>query len=361
MTNESPRPKQPAQPIDWEAVARFLVGESSPGEAAAFRRWMDEDSDRAAMIGALDRATSTLYRQLPTDVDVEHALRQVSARLDAPVDRPVRVSHGPMRRARLTPLRVAGLTALAAAAGIVALMFVSRRGPIGADAPRARAAARTYVTAIGIRDSVTLIDGTRIILGGESRLVVPADYGRAQRTVTLEGLAFFDVAHDGSKPFTVHSAKAIVEDIGTQFVLRDEPDGGVSVSVADGVVRLRPAVGDPASGVVLRVGDRGLADSTGRVEAFPGGADRNAQAWTSGQRIFKDAPLSRVQDELRRWYGVDLRIADSSLARQHVNANVTSEPLAVVLRVIALDLGARLEVRGDTAIMHAVPAPRSPR
>jgi transmembrane sensor len=361
MTNESPRANPPAEPIDWDAVARFLAGECPAGEAAELRRWMAEHPDLAAMIDAIDRAAWAFAGQSPTDVDVEHALRMVTARFDAPVGRTLNAPHRVLRRARPALLRVAGLTALAAAAGFVALFYASHRATPGPGAPGPVATARTYATAVGVRDSVTLMDGTRIILGADSRLIVPADYGREQRTVELEGLAYFDVAHDGSKPFAVRIATAIVEDIGTRFVLRNDADGSVSVSVADGVVRLRSAGDAAGRGVVLRVGDRGLVDAAGRVEAFPGAADRNAQAWTSGQRIFKDAPLSRVKDELRRWYGVDLRIADSSIARQHVNANVTNEPLAVVLRVIALDLGARLEMRGDTAIMHALPAPRAPR
>ncbi|MGH7711842.1 MAG: TonB-dependent receptor domain-containing protein [Gemmatimonadaceae bacterium] len=73
--------------------------------------------------------------------------------------------------------------------------------------------------------------------------------------------------------------------------------------------------------------------------------------------VFREAPLSTVRAELRRWYGVELRIADATLAGRHLTAEFSGEPVDQVQRAIAPSLGAELERRGDTAIVDGGPIP----
>ena len=76
-------------------------------------------------------------------------------------------------------------------------------------------------------------------------------------------------------------------------------------------------------------------------------------AWLRGQLVFDNAPLSRVRDDLRRWYGLELVIPDSSLLSRHVSTQFRpGESSAQVLRVLELALGATIERRGDTAIVR---------
>jgi ferric-dicitrate binding protein FerR (iron transport regulator) len=60
-----------------------------------------------------------------------------------------------------------------------------------------------------------------------------------------------------------------------------------------------------------------------------------------------------VSSELRRWYGVELRVEDSALASRHLTMTFSGDPLERVLRVIGLGLGAEIERHGDTAVVRA--------
>ena len=84
-----------------------------------------------------------------------------------------------------------------------------------------------------------LADGSRVILGPDSRLTVPADFGSTARAVELKGDGYFDVRHDAAKPFTVRVANALVEDVGTTFTVESDAGDTTSVSVLSGSVRLR--------------------------------------------------------------------------------------------------------------------------
>jgi transmembrane sensor len=151
-------------------------------------------------------------------------------------------------------------------------------------------------------------------------------------------------------------AGAEVRDIGTAFSVKTDREGGVAVAVTEGVVELRAAGADgvPRSGapaVTLQAGDRGDVARDGRVAPGRGVVDSAMVAWTRGQLVYRDAPLREVQADLRRWYGVDVQVTDSLLARRTLTASLPADSAAQVLRVVALALGADLLTRGDTVVL----------
>jgi len=273
-----------------------------------------------------------------------------------PAERGVRRAPAAPPARRLLPLdwRVGGLAA--AAAALVAVGVARWRGADRPDEGLRRVAARTVLTDVGERDSLRLPDGSQVVLAPGTRLVVAADYGRAGRAVELEGAAWFAVRHDAAHPFTVRAGAAVIRDVGTAFAVRTDGDSGVAVAVTEGAVALRAAAaaapGD--TGVVLTAGDRGVLHAGGRASAVRGGLSEADTAWRQGRLVYRDASLDQVATDLRRWYGVELRIADASLAGRHLTATFEAgEPAERVLDVIALAVGAELERQGTVVVLRS--------
>ena len=341
--------------VDWEVLARFLAGESPAEEADAVRAWLAQAPARHDVLSALD---TTLHRVAvpPADLDVEAALRGVHARMDQP-ETPVTPFRAPVRPAAApAPRRTVPAPWLRAAAAIVLLLGVGWFAwrMMG---PGASSSLVAYTTGIGERDTVRLRDGTTVILGPASRLAVAEGYGRRSREVHLRGEALFDVRHDDARPFTVHAGQAWVRDIGTTFSVTADSAAGVRVVVTQGAVALRAADEPEDSEVVLQRGDRGTL-AAGRIRTER--ATEDDVAWTRGRLVFRDAPFPQVAADLRRWYGVELRAADATVAGRRLTASFEGEPPDAVLRVVGLALGAEVEARGDTAVFRAAP-PGAPR
>src|SRR5262245_36329705 len=68
----------------WDALARFVAGESSSTEAAEIRRWLAEDPAREQLLAALTRSVDRVAYTPPSNVDVEAALRRVKGRMREP-------------------------------------------------------------------------------------------------------------------------------------------------------------------------------------------------------------------------------------------------------------------------------------
>jgi transmembrane sensor len=205
-------------------------------------------------------------------------------------------------------------------------------------------------TGIGVVDSMRLSDGTRVVLGPRSSIRVAQAYGNRQREVEVRGEVYFDVVHDSSKPFITRASGATIQDIGTSFTVRTDAAEGVAVTVSVGSVSLRASGASETSGVVLKAGESGILLTSGQAVTRHGTEDD--MAWMQGRLVFREAPLSDVVASLRRWYGIELRVADSSLASRHLTATFSGEPPERVLDVIRLVLGGTIERRGDTAIVR---------
>lgn len=367
MQDESGRPEQQGrgQEPDWEALARYIAAECDPDQATSVEEWLASHSADAAFAAAIRERLADVDSITPIAVDVEVALRSVQARLDAAAVTAapaLTISRGGASRIAtdvrsMSPRRSRALWGgtVAAVAAAVAAAFAVQSWHDGRGG--VTSAPRVVATAVGVRDSVTLSDGTRVVLAPGSKLTVAAGYGSTTRSVQLEGAAFFDVKHDVARPFTVRAADAEIRDVGTSFVVKTDGVGGVSVSVTEGIVALRKSsMESSGKAYELRAGDRGVV-SLGTVAVTRGKVNDDDLAWTRGQLLFRDASLAEVQADLKRWYGVTLQVADSALMRLTVNVPSASNR-AEAVNLVSMSIGADVEQHGDTVILRS--AGRSP-
>lgn len=333
--------------MDGERLARFIAGECADDERAEIRAWMRADPARAELVASLQAVWEVTDSEDAT-WDVDRAWDTFTARRAAePRRSAAAVSVSRSRRG-------AAMWALRGAAGVVlllggALLWNQLGRPMpGADPLETREIA----TGPAERTRVELADGTGVVLAPESRLRVASGYGGESREVELEGQAAFDVASDSARPFRVHTHAVVTEVIGTRFGVRayaGEPE--VSVALAEGAVRLR-GTGAPedARGLMLRPGQvaRVAADGELRLEAD---ASIDAMlAWTDGRLVFEDTPLEDVAIELGRWYDVEVRLADATLAGRRLTASFGEEPISQVLDLIALSLDLRYDRDGGVIV-----------
>lgn len=305
---------------DWNLLGRQLAGETSAKESAEARAWLERHPREAHALTELDAAARNALRA-DAAVDVEAALERVKAR----------PGQSPAKRYR-SP---AGLAGILAAAAVFAFAFLARdRGD--ATPPM------SYATTAAVTDTVRLPDGSTILLAPESRVQVSG------RDIDLTGAASIVVA-EGAESYAVRAAGAVIRDIGTTFSVRAYRGEPLVVAVAEGRVEISLA----ATRLVVDSGQVAAVDEWGQLALRQGDA-ADALAWTRGRLVFRDADMDRVAADLRRWYGVELRVSDSTLRSRRFTGSFAAEPLERVLEVIALTLGAQVERRGDTAIVTPI-------
>ena len=341
----------PSAPFtDWEALARRVTGESTPEESARVDEWLAGHPEQREILATLDNAMSRMADDIPSDIDIESALQKVRARRDSMSTRPLEVQTGGAKRAPARSVWRIALPALAASGllAIGALTWTSLRD--GASPVAASVEPRMLATGVGVRDSLTLPDGSRVILGPMSSLKMGPDFESGARTVDVTGDAWFEVTHDGNRPFTVHAGGATIVDIGTEFAVRSNPEG-VSVSVTEGSVSLAPANVSASEAVILQAGDKGRLQTDGQIVTTRGTVTADDVAWMKGRLVFRETPVAEVASVIHRWYGIKLKMTDSSMMSRRITATFNGETPAEMLEVLGLVLGAEIDRRGDSAVV----------
>jgi transmembrane sensor len=224
-------------------------------------------------------------------------------------------------------------------------------------------------THAGQQAAFLLPDGSRVMLAPGSRLHVPATFDVAtsfgrRRDVTLSGRASFTVVHDPARPFLVHTATAMTEDVGTTFQVTAYPEApGTQVVVVEGSVALwdgtRSGHEDGARGKPLMLlvrGDMATLDTAGTAILTRNVSLDALTAWTRGDLVLDHTPLREAIPELDRWFNVDIQLADSTVGARRVKAVIHQASAGDALTRLAMVLDLDIARRGRVVVL----APRNP-
>lgn len=268
-----------AEAAAW--LTRLQGAERTEAAEAAFKAWLAED---AAHARAFARVTDTW--------DIIPGAATLAAEASVPRAR---------RPRQRTWLAAAACLAGVLIAGTGTWMYL--RDPV-------------YRTAVGEQRTVTLSDGTSIMLNTDTELTV--SYRKTERLIKLErGEAYFDDVTNPNRPFVVQVGDRQVRALGTVFDVRRNVDSLAVLLVAGGVEvsQRQDAASDarPAQAVVLSPGERlTLDDQGGKVLDRPKPAE--ITAWSKGQLMFDNATLGDAITEFDRYGGTPVELGDPALA-----------------------------------------------
>ncbi len=166
-----------------------------------------------------------------------------------------------------------------------------------------------FIIPRGGENTVVLSDGSIVRLNSDSKLTYPVCFTGKQRTVMLEGEAFFDVAADAGHPFVVRTHYGEVRVLGTAFNINAYNDneacyttlvhGKVCISsLMDEYEELIP--GEQAVMWTDRIEKRAV-----NVEDYTG--------WINGIFSFHSETLCSIMSKLERWYNIEVVYEDPEL------------------------------------------------
>ena len=246
--------------------ARLAAHTASASDRAGWARWH-----------AADPAHARAWHKV-------ESINQRMAGVPAEIGMPTLSARGASRR---TVLRSAVLVMATGSAAWLALRDTSWQG-LTAD----------YRTATGERRSITLADGSHLMLNTASSVDVRFD--DTQRLLSLHrGEILIDTHADPqtrARPFLVRSPHGTALALGTRFLVRTEP-AWTQVTVLDKAVRVTQDAASPP--VTLQAGQqlRFGPSQPDRVET----AGLAADAWRNGGLIAIDMPMGVLLTELARY------------------------------------------------------------
>lgn len=192
-----------------------------------------------------------------------------------------------------------------------------------------------YILCTGNQDKniLTLNDGSRVKIGAGSKLTYPEKFSSKIRLVQLEGQAFFDIAKDTGKPFSVEIGDITITALGTSFeVFHDKHNNTVETILLSGKVKVENKnanSGKTEYGILYPDQKLTVSLNTGKMEVTAVNAD-NYSGWRNFNGLsFTNEKLSIIIPRLEYWYGcrIEYDPAGIHIQDERFSFKVKDEPL----------------------------------
>ena len=304
----------------WEQLAREISGNAAEGGQARDRQSLDPESE-----AAFQQANRVWAAAAPPkegyEPNVDSGWQRLQLRVQA-------------REAKPAPARKIHTHYWWGIAASLALLLAAGFYVVSRQLQPAWTEVRTAANETRV---IQLADGSTVSLNQHSTFAYPEDFQKENRTVRLQGEAFFEVARAEGKRFTILAEGTKTEVIGTSFNLRAYAREPVKVQVVTGKVAFaKAATGDA---VFLVAGQEGVIEPGEAPQVVPRKQkieDQNFQAWKTKNFTFNNLRLAELVATLENHYPVDIVIANEALLNCRFTATFKDPELKEVLDILAI-------------------------
>jgi ferric-dicitrate binding protein FerR (iron transport regulator) len=210
------------------------------------------------------------------------------------------------------------------------------------------------VTKRGSKSSIKLPDGTIVRLNTDSRLTYLNFAAGKTREVTLVGEAYFDVAHDSSRPFIIHTGKINIKVLGTSFNVRNYPqDKESETSLIKGKIEVS-LKSRPEDIIILKPTEKLIIakeqDELSAATKVKSSNDNKVvltsitylrhdslvaeTSWLNDKLVFVNQPLEKIAIELERKYAISITFKEEKVKKYRYTGVFENVSLEKVFQLI---------------------------
>ena len=185
----------------------------------------------------------------------------------------------------------------------------------------------------GQKSSVTLPDGSRVMINSASTISYTSDYNVKERNVFLSGEAYFDVASNADIPFVVHADKVSVTALGTEFNVKAyAEDPYVVTTLVEGAVRTEAGT---QYELLTRAQEASYNKEADVLLAYDVKDISRAVPWIRNELLFENESLADIAVTLERMYNVTIVFEDEAAKGYSYTGLIRNNSLQNVLELIS--------------------------
>lgn len=203
----------------------------------------------------------------------------------------------------------------------------------------------TFSTGYGERANITLPDGSHVWLNSGTSVTLNSSFNKRERTLKLNGEAYFEVAEDARKPFIVQANDITVEALGTSFnVTAYKDDSFVSSVLIDGSIR----VSADGQERILKENHRATYYKEGRKLATDAVLASDYILWKEGYLYFESSSFEDIAKQLSRMFNVKIEFTSDNLRSIRFTGTLGNSSIKNVLDILSLTSPMYYEMNGTT-------------
>lgn len=207
----------------------------------------------------------------------------------------------------------------------------------------------TILVPAGQRINLILSDNTNLWLNANSEFKYPTDFSNENRTVYLDGEAYFEVSKDENKPFIVKTSKGDVRVTGTSFnVEAYSRFDSFKTSLFKGGVDIYK---EKEKLVSLKPNQIGLLENNKLL--ITDISDKDQYLWREGLIAFNNKKLEEILHDLEKYFDVEILINSSNLPQHTYTGKFRqSDGVDHALRVLQRSINFTFSRNEETRIIN---------
>jgi len=194
----------------------------------------------------------------------------------------------------------------------------------------------------------SLTDGSVIYLEPNTTITYSKRFGKRSRSISLDGEAFFEVAHNPQIPFVVETTSAQVQVLGTSFTVKAIKDSNFEVLVQTGSVNVE-AKARKANRVIALAGDR-VTMANNELTKTSGVVSPELR-YKASRIQFKDEQLASIVKVLNKSFGANIVVDSYSVGYRRLTVTFVDSSIDSMVEVICAALGLEAKYENNTIIL----------
>ncbi len=234
------------------------------------------------------------------------------------------------------------------------------------------------VVPFGSKAEFTLADGTKVTLNAGSKLKYSGSYGITDRTLQLEGEAYFKVAKNRQLPFIVKTSHVDVRALGTEFNVKAYPgEETIETTLVEGSVDIdRNNTKTPAGLTVLKPNQKftyyinkpAIKEAEVKKEVLKAAEKHLALkhdtaivtrlndvapviSWKENKWIIENQNLQQLAIEMERKFDVKINFNSERLKNFRFSGTLLNEPIEQVLMVMGVSAPITYKIKGKEVFL----------
>jgi transmembrane sensor len=217
-----------------------------------------------------------------------------------------------------------------------------------AEGPDLQLTYNTITIPRGGQYQVILPDGSKVLLNSASSLTYPIQFKGRQRSVTLKGEAYFEVAKNKTMPFVVTANDVEVRVLGTHFnISAYGDDATTTTTLLEGAVRINKG----KTTALLNPGQQGIAKTNLSTVSIQNANIEEVMGWTKGHFVFADLSIKEVMKIAGRWYDIDVEYRGNVQAKKFGGTTSRYSNITELLDYMKITGGVNYKIEGRRVIL----------
>ena len=339
------------QYLNDDSFVRWIIGKADSEELRRWENWIKLDPSHSELAAEARVIIKKLTADEPEYPNPKTELKHLHHLIERYEEEKELWTFSRYEKRR-SPIYIGMAASIAILIGLIYFYGPFTRNHSNTQNENKVASVQEFQTDYGQKSTLSLSDGSRIILNANSSLKFSANPNQnGDIDIWLSGEAYFSIPHltgHNKRVVRIHTKDGIITDLGTQFSVNSR-SGRTLVALVEGHVRVKDNAVDSnssGSGYFLNPNEVAILHKGKKEVQVSHTSTSIYTSWITNKLVCDHTPLKQIIRRIANTYGVKVVVENPRLLDQTLSGSLENDNLNVLKKALSNALKASIYQHG---------------